>query len=217
MQTVRLTYFNPAAVELSGRRPQVGIDRWCISWKIYRADGTSLPHEQCPMALALKGAEVPAGVECIAERPDGTRFWFMPYPAVLRDTQGCIVGGINLLIDITDRKNAEMEASEQFRTIVETTPECVKIVAPDGTLLFMNPSGLSMVGAPCAERVTGKSIYDVIAPQDRQRFRDFNDVICGGKKGTLQFEIIGLMANGTTWKAMPPHCGIVTEPPSSLP
>ena len=138
----RLTYFNPAAVKLSGRRPEVGIDRWCITWKIFRADGTSLPHEQCPMALALKGAEVPAGMECIAERPDGTRFWFMPYPAVLRDAQGRIVGGINLLIDITDRKNAEMEASEQFRTIVETTPECVKIVAPDGTLLFMNPLGL---------------------------------------------------------------------------
>ena len=81
------------------------------------------------MALALKGDEVPAGMECIAERPDETRFWFTPYPAVLRDTQGCIIGGINLLIDITDRKNAETEASEQFRTIVETTPECVKIVA----------------------------------------------------------------------------------------
>ena len=92
--------------------------------------------------IALRGDEVPADMECIAERPDGTRFWFTPYPAVLRDAQGRIIGGINLLIDITDRKNAEMEANEQFRTIVETTPECVKIVAPDGTLLFMNPLGL---------------------------------------------------------------------------
>jgi PAS domain S-box-containing protein len=188
----RLTYFNPAAVKLSGRTPQVGIDRWCIISKIYWADGTSLPHEQCPMALALKGAEVPADLECIAERPDKTRFWFTPYPAVLRDTQGRITGGINLLVDITDRKNAESEAREQFRTIVETTPECVKIVGPDGTLLFMNPSGLSMVGAPCAETVTGKNIYDVIAPEDRQRFREFNEMVCGGKKGTLQFEIVGL-------------------------
>jgi PAS domain S-box-containing protein len=189
---VRLTDFNSATVRLSGSTPEIGTDKWCITWKMFRADGTSLPRDRCPMALALKGDEVPASMECIAERPDGTRLWFMPYPAVIRDTQGCIIGGINLLIDITDRKNAEMEASEQFRTIVETTPECVKIVAPDGTLLFMNPSGLGMVDAPHAETVTGKNIYDVIAPEDRSRFCEFNEMVCGGKKGTLEFEIVGL-------------------------
>jgi PAS domain S-box-containing protein len=126
------------------------------------------------------------------ERPDGTRFWFMPYSAVLRDTQGCIAGRINVLIDITDCKNAEREATEQFRTIVETTPKCVKIVARDGTLLFMNPSGLDMVGASCAETVTGRNIYNVIAPEDPQRFQEFNEMVCGGKKGNLEFDIIGL-------------------------
>jgi PAS domain S-box-containing protein len=188
----RLTYFNPAAAKLSGRAPEIGTDKWCVTWKIFLADGTPLPHDQCPMALALKGAEVPAGIECIAERPDGTRFWFTPYPAVLRDAEGRIIGGINVLIDITDSKNAQMETNEQFRAIVETTPECVKIVAPDGTLLFMNSPGLGMVGASCAEAVIGKSVYDVIAPKDRERFREFNQMICGGKRGSLQFEIVGL-------------------------
>ena len=37
------------------------------------------------MAVALKGVPVPTGIECIAERPDGTRFWFTPCPAVVRD------------------------------------------------------------------------------------------------------------------------------------
>ena len=55
-----------------------------------------------------------------------------------------IIGGINLLMEITDRKHAELEANEQFRAIVETTPECVKIIAPDGTLLFMNSPGLAI-------------------------------------------------------------------------
>jgi PAS domain S-box-containing protein len=187
----RLTYFNRAAVKLSGRTPELGTDRWCITWKLFSADGTPLPHDQCPMAVALRGDEVPPGIECIAERPDGTRFWFTPYPATLRNTAGLIIGGINLLIDITDRKNAQMEASEQFRTIVETTPECVKIVAADGTLLFMNPPGLEMVGASSAEAAIGESIYDVIAPEDRERFRQFNEMVCGGKKGALQFEILG--------------------------
>jgi PAS domain S-box-containing protein len=188
----RLTYFNAAAVKLSGRTPEIGTDKWCVTWKIFLPDGTILPHDQCPMAVALKGADVPTGIECIAERPDGTRFWFTPCPAVIRDAAGRIIGGINLLMDITDRKNAEIEANEHFRTIVETTPECVKIVAPDGTLLFMNPPGVAMVGASSAEAVTGKNVYDLIAATDRDRFREFNESICQGEKGTLQFDIVGL-------------------------
>jgi PAS domain S-box-containing protein len=188
----RLTYFNSAAVKLSGRVPQLGTDQWCITWRIFLPDGTLLPHDQCPMAIALKGADVPQGLEYIAERPDGSRFWFSPHPAVLRDAEGRITAGINMLMDITDRKNAELEAQEHFRAIVETTPECVKIVAPDGTLLFMNLPGLEMVGAPGVDAVLGKKVYDIIAPEDRDRFREFNERICQGEKGSLEFDIVGL-------------------------
>jgi PAS domain-containing protein len=127
----RLTYFNRAAITLCGRVPVLGTDRWSITGKLFLPDGTPLPHDQCPMALALKGAEVSSGIECIAERPDGSRFWFTPYPALLRGEDGQIVGGINVLVDVTERKIAEVAATEQFRGIVETTPECVKIVARD--------------------------------------------------------------------------------------
>jgi PAS domain S-box-containing protein len=187
-----LTYFNAAAVKLSGRRPELGTDKWCVTFRIFLPDGTPLPHDECPMAIALKGAAVPTGIEFIAERPDGTRFWFTPCPAVIRDSEGRVIGGINLLMDITDRKIAELQANQQFQAIVETTPECVKIVARDGTLLFMNTPGLTMVGATSAEAVTGKNVYDIIAAEDRDRFREFNERICQGEKATLQFEILGL-------------------------
>jgi PAS domain S-box-containing protein len=189
----RLTYFNRAALKLSGRVPKLGTDHWCVTWKIFLPDGSFLPHDQCPMAVALKGGEVPTGIECIAERPDGSRFWFTPFPAVLRDDQGRIVGGVNLLLDITDRKNAELEAREHYQAIVEVIPECVKIVARDGTLLFMNSPGLSMVGAPRADAVIGKNVYDLIAPEDKERFREFNERVCQGEKASLdEFDIIGL-------------------------
>ncbi len=188
----RLTYFNAAAAKLSGRTPELGSDKWCVTWKLFLPDGTPLPHDQCPMAAVLKGAQVPNGVECVAERPDGSRFWFTPFPSVLRDGEGRILGGINLLVDITERKNAEFEANEQLRAIIETTPECIKIVAPDGTLLFMNPPGLDMVGAECAEAVIGKNIYALIAPEDREKFREFHEHVCAGERASLQFEIIGL-------------------------
>jgi len=56
-----------------------------------------------------------------------------------------------------------------LRAIVETAPECVKVVGPDGTVLHMNSAGLTMVGADCADQVIGKNIYDLIVPEDREK------------------------------------------------
>ncbi|HSU62182.1 MAG TPA: ATP-binding protein [Bryobacteraceae bacterium] len=103
----RLTHFNPAAVEFSGRIPDLGTDRWCVSWKLYRPDGSPMPHDECPMAIAINEGRIIRGVEMIVERPDGTRIWCTPYPGLLHDSQGRISGGINLLLDITARKQAE--------------------------------------------------------------------------------------------------------------
>src|SRR5690242_2575487 len=115
-----LTHFNPACVEFSGRTPTLGNDQWCVSWKLYHADGTPMPHDQCPMAIALKEGRIVRGVEAIAERPDGTRIWFEPYPAPLRDSAGRIVGGINMLMDITERKEAERERA-MLASIVQSS------------------------------------------------------------------------------------------------
>jgi len=374
----RITHYNPAAIEFAGRVPEVGKDQWCVSWKLFRPDGTPLPHDQCPMAMAIKERRPIRGLEAIAERPDGNRIWFTPFPTPLLDGEGKLLGAINMLVDVTERKKAEnilrqseeelrilnrvgatlvseldlkkllqavtdagrelseaafgaffynvtneagesymlytlsgapeeafskfpmprntlvfgptfagagtirlddvlkdprygksapyygmppghlpvrsylavpvisrsgevigglfyghsqpgifteraerlvegiakqaaiafdnarlydtaqrerklAEASaERFRTIVDTTPECVKIVAADGTLRLMNSSGLAMIGAGSAEEAIGKSVYDLIAPEDRERFREFNQKICGGMKGALEFDIVGL-------------------------
>src|SRR4051794_12279007 len=68
-----LTYFNNACVNFAGRTPRVGTDKWCVSWKIYTTDGEYLPHDACPMAVAMREQRSVRGVEAIAERPDGTR------------------------------------------------------------------------------------------------------------------------------------------------
>ena len=50
----RLTYFNEAAADMWGLRPQLGTSEYCGSWKLFWADGTPLEHDVCPMALRLK-------------------------------------------------------------------------------------------------------------------------------------------------------------------
>lgn len=105
----RITYFNQAAVDLAGRTPTLGSDEWCVTWKLFWPDGTPLPHDQCPMAIALKEGRSIRNMEAIAERPDGIRIPFIPYPTPLRDEAGKIVGAINMLVDVSERKQAETQ------------------------------------------------------------------------------------------------------------
>jgi PAS domain S-box-containing protein len=105
----KITYFNQTAVEFAGRTPSLGGDEWCVTWKLYHPDGTPLPHDQCPMAIALKEGRPVRGVEAVAERPDGTRVPFIPFPTPLRDASGKVTGAINMLVDLSERKQAETQ------------------------------------------------------------------------------------------------------------
>ena len=103
----RITYYNESAVELWGYRPPLGSAEWCGSWKLYWPDGTPMAHAECPMALALKEDRAVRGMEAAVERPDGTRVPFIPYPTPLHDETGRLVGAVNMLVDISERKRAE--------------------------------------------------------------------------------------------------------------
>ena len=103
----RITFYNRACVGLAGRVPELGYDRWCVTWKLFTLDGDPLPHGRCPMATAILEQRQIRGVEAIAERPDGTRVRFQPFPTPLFDAQGVFAGAINLLVDVTDRRRAE--------------------------------------------------------------------------------------------------------------
>src|SRR5215472_4853186 len=103
----RITYYNEAAATLWGQRPDLGRSKWCGSWKLHSPDGRPLAHEQCPMARTLRERRPIRGVEAIAERPDGTSVPFISHPTALYDASGTLVGAVNFLVDIRDRKRAE--------------------------------------------------------------------------------------------------------------
>jgi PAS domain S-box-containing protein len=102
----RLTYFNDAAVALWGRRPEPG-QEWCGSWRLLWPDGRPMEHDACPMAICLREGRPVRGSRAIAERPDGSRVVFEPFPSPLFDSDGVLIGGVNMLVDVTERQNAE--------------------------------------------------------------------------------------------------------------
>ncbi|WP_433634476.1 MEDS domain-containing protein [Halomicrococcus sp. NG-SE-24] len=126
-------------------------------------------------------------------------FWFLstePRETPVSDEEHTFVDlmgqWVGYELERRERERELRERTEHLRALVETTPECIKTVAPDGTLLQMNSAGLEMVEAPEEAAVTGECIYDLIAPEDRERFREFNERVCNGEREILEFDIIGL-------------------------
>ena len=65
----KITYYNRAAVEFAGREPEIGKDEWCVTFRLFTADGQELPHAECPMAITLRENRPVRNVEAIAQRP----------------------------------------------------------------------------------------------------------------------------------------------------
>jgi PAS domain-containing protein len=108
-----VTYWNRACVSFAGREPELGRDRWCVTWKLYTTGGDLLPAELCPMAIAIKEQRAIRDSIAIAERPDGTRRAFRPYPTPLFEPGGAIAGAVNMLIDITAEQSLELRAQAE--------------------------------------------------------------------------------------------------------
>ncbi len=172
----RITYFNEAAVTLWGLRPQLGTSEWCGSWKLFWSDGTPLAHDECPMAIALKENRAVRGVEAAAERPDGTRVPFLPYPTPIHDETGKLVGAVNMLVDITDRKRAEEQQALLIRelhhrvkntlatvqAIVGSTARAVDNIEDFKTALFGRIQSLSKTHLLLADEARAANFDDIL-------------------------------------------------------
>lgn len=191
----RLTFYNCAAVQFSGREPELGTDRWCVSPRLYYPDGAPMRLDECPMAIAVKEDRPVCGVEAVIERPDGTRVHFLSCPTPLHDPSGALVGAVNMLVDISERKEAEamqrrltetleqriaertqemtaafarLQASEQrFRLLVQgVTDYAIFMLDPEGVVANWN-LGASRIKGYAAEEIIGRHFSQFYTAVDR--------------------------------------------------
>ena len=120
----RVTYWNRACVDFAGREPELGSDRWCVTWRIYTTSGDALPHDQCPMAEAIRQQREIRGKVAIVMRPDGSRRAFIPYPTPLFDESGALSGAVNMMIDVSaEQAGALAEQSTRCRRLAMATTD----------------------------------------------------------------------------------------------
>lgn len=192
----RIRLFNKAAADLWGREPEIGKDLWCGSWKIYNTDGSELPLDSCPMAIALKEGRSVYGVEIIVVRPDGSKRHVRPHPRPLFNEEGEITGAVNMLVDVTDMKQTELalrESEQNYRAVAEALEKRSKEKAidlrkseeryhkmieevDDYAILLMDRSGIIQNWNKGAEKIKGYKDYEIIGksfqlfylPEDRE-------------------------------------------------
>jgi PAS domain S-box-containing protein len=192
----KITYFNQAAEKMAGRTPVIGRDDWCVTWKLYHPDGRPLPHDQCPMAIALKEGRAIRNAEVVAERPDGTRAPVIPYPTPLRDSSGKIIGGINIMVDVSERKQAETQQRillNELNHRVKNNMQMLQILLEAGARRARSPEAREVL-----EEASGRVIAMAAAQRvlyrthDATRFnaRDFLGAVCETAKQTFPEELV---------------------------
>lgn len=158
----RIQMYNQAAVRMWGREPEPE-DRW-VGWlRIYSLDGSPMSPEDCPMAVSLREGVAMQDQEVLVERPDGARRYVLPHPVPIKDETGRVVGGVNMLLDITERKYSE-ETRALLAAIVASSGDGIISVALDGTIMSWNAGAERLFGYTESEMV-GQNIRLLMPPE----------------------------------------------------
>ena len=150
----------------------------------------------------IRGESEEYVVEFRLRHKEGYWKWIQARGLIIgRDDEGTPLRMTGVQVDIHDRKIAEEQLAQsqvELQTIIDNEPECVKLLAPDGTLESMNQAGLDIIEADSFDQVKDALVEDLVCPAYKQAFRDMNQQVLAGKNGSLEFELDGLKG-GRRW------------------
>ena len=185
-----VTFLNPVAEALTGWTLDQALGRPLE--EIFRVTGAaaSSPVRRPPAArpvlnfprqtvlAARGGSRLP--VECCA--------------APIRNEED-VIGTVLVFRDITERQQAEenlARSENRLRAIIDTEPDCVKLIDAGGTVLEMNPAGLMLLEADSARQVIGQNVFELVVPADRETFRAAVQAAFTGESRSLEFDLTSL-------------------------
>lgn len=185
----RIQFLNRRACEMLGYQLEELIGKPFAD--LFDEDNKRIYFEQ--MALRNQGKTGSYEIEWV--RKDGGRLATIINPSLVLNDKQEITGSIAVFTDITKRLEAERKLAEsesRLRTILETEPDCIKLLDRNGNVLTMNAAGLKMIEADCLEEATGCSMKNLIAAPYRQAFDSLAERVFNGESGQLEYECTGL-------------------------
>jgi|GEM_PF-1158398 len=166
-----LTFYNEPAEILWGRKPRLKDPQetaFCGSWKLFTLDGTPLPHNRSPMAMALKYRKSPGQSEICIQRPDGTKATVVTNISPLFRENGQLAGAINVLYDITRYKQPDI--LPRLAALVESSTDAIIGKNLEGVINSWNKGATKIFGYEEHEAI-GQNIRFII-PENKQDEED---------------------------------------------
>ncbi len=118
----------------------------------------------------------------------GAYLWIMAAP--LRDAEGRVIGGLECIRDVTDRRRAEeslREGEARFKAIVTNSPNATVLADSEGVVTYVSPQYETITGYP-PETVIGSVFPDYIFPEDREKAMEAAAKLLVDKREVKDFE-----------------------------
>jgi PAS domain S-box-containing protein len=177
----QVTYINELAAQITGRKRHeiLGNNLWTSFPEAFSSDFPEL-----------------AKAAIASQTHQHQEAYFAPYARWLETDIYPSPTGISIYFrDITERKTIEerlIESESRLRAIIQTEPECIKLLGANCELLEMNPAGLAMIEAENLGQVLNYSVIELVVPEHREAFTNLVGEVFKGNSGTLEFEMISL-------------------------
>jgi PAS domain S-box-containing protein len=186
--------YNHRAAELWGREPALGDTdkRFCGSFKLFRPDGTFMPHEECPMAQVVAGTlpEV-RDAEVLIERPDGSRITVVVNIRPVTNERGDVIGAVNCFYDITSRKQTEEALSKreaELALVINQTPFMLTRCSRDLRYQFVTQNFAELMRRQPAD-IAGQPIVEVMGQEAFEAIRPYVETVLQGTRVEFECDI----------------------------
>ncbi len=182
----KFQYINPVGRILSGYSEEELLS--LKFWEVVHPDFRDLIKER---GLARQqGAALPSRYEFKIITKSGEERW-VDFTAGLIEYEGR-PAALGTAYDITEQKRAEQalrKSEEQYRTLIENQGEGILIADPEERILFINPAGVQIFGAPY-ERLIGRSLAEFTNPEQFAKIKQQTEKRRQGEKSTYEFTIL---------------------------
>lgn len=129
---------------------------------------------------------------------DGRLIWVHARATLVRDAQGNPEGTFSIIEDITGRKATEaaLRESEEFnRTVLEASPDCLKVIDAAGRIEYINENGACLLEIDDCATVLGQNWEMLWPASEHDTVR--NGIAAGLAGNSVKFTVAAPTAKGT--------------------